>query len=144
MLFFCFLDGTADIAQFSDTGRLDKETVRMIGIDQLIDRFLEIACKRAADAAAVQLGYGNTGIFHEAAVYADFTIFILQKDDFFTLHGACNQFLDQGSFTCTQESGDNIDFNHEFHSFELIGIDYILNSTLTLDIRVKSEGGIIL
>ena len=84
----------------------------MIGVDQLVDGLLEIARQRAADAAAVELGHGDAGVLHEAAVHAHFAVFIFQQDHLFAAHRARDQLFDQRGFARAQETGNNIDLYH--------------------------------
>ena len=56
MTVFGLIDRSKNLAQFADTGRLNKNAVRMIGINELVNGLLEIAGQRAADAAGVQFG----------------------------------------------------------------------------------------
>ena len=88
----------------------------MVGIDKLVHRSLEIPGQGAADAAGVQLGDGDPGVLHEAAVDTDFTVFVFQQDHLFVPEAAGEQFFDQGGFSGAEEAGDDIDFNH-FTSF---------------------------
>ena len=112
MAFLGFFHGAADIAQLANAGGLHDQAFRMIGIDQIVDGLLEIARQGAADAAAVQLGDGDAGILHEAAVHAHFAVFIFQQDHFFALHGARDQLFDQRGFARAQETGNDVDFYH--------------------------------
>ena len=85
------LDGGEDFAQLAHAGRLNQQAVRMILRNQIIDRLLEVAHQRAADAAGIQLIDDDARILHKAAVHADFAIFIFQQDDFFLRNAARQQ-----------------------------------------------------
>ena len=102
----------ADVGQLAHAGRLDDDAVRMIGVDQFADGLAEVAHQRAADASAVQLRHLNAGILHEAAVNADFAVFVLQQNHFFALKGAGNQLLDERGLARAQEAGNNMYFRH--------------------------------
>ena len=69
-----------DIGKLSDPGRLNDDPVRMIGIDDLLQRLLKITFQGAADAAAVYLADLNAGLLQESSVNADFAEFIFYKD----------------------------------------------------------------
>lgn len=76
------LDGGEDFAQLAHAGRLNQQAVRMILRNQVINRLLEVAHQRAADAAGIEFIDDDARILHKAAVHADFAIFIFQQDDF--------------------------------------------------------------
>ena len=84
----------------------------MIGVNQLVDRSLEVAGQGAADAARIQFRHGNARVLHESAVNSDLTVFVLQQDDLFFLQAACQQLLNQRCLTGAKEAGDNIYFYH--------------------------------
>ena len=69
-----------DIGKLSDPGRLNDDPVRMIGIDDLLQRLLKITFQGAADAAAVYFADLNAGLLQESSVNADFAEFIFYKD----------------------------------------------------------------
>ena len=84
----------------------------MILRNQIIDRFLEVAHQRAADAAGIQLINDDARILHKAAVHADFAIFIFQQDDFFLRNAARQQLFDERRFARAQKTRNNVDLNH--------------------------------
>ena len=106
------LDGGEDFAQLAHAGRLNQQAVRMILRNQIIDRLLEVAHQRAADAAGIQLINDDARILHKAAVHADFAIFIFQQDDFFLRNAARQQLFDERRFARAQKTRNNVDLNH--------------------------------
>ena len=106
-----------DLAQLADAGGLHQDPVRMVGIDQLVHRGLEVPGQGAADAARVQLGHGNAGVLHEAAVDTDLAVFILQQYDLLVPETAGQQFFNQCCLAGSQEAGDHIYLYHETVSF---------------------------
>ena len=112
MTVFGLIDRSKNLAQFADTGRLNKNAVRMIGINELVNGLLEIAGQCAADAAGIQFGDCDAGIFHEAAVHTDFTIFIFKQNHFLFAEFAREKLFDQCGFARTKETGNYIDLNH--------------------------------
>ena len=110
------LDGGEDFAQLAHAGRLNQQAVRMILRNQVIDRLLEVAHQRAADAAGIQLINDDARILHKAAVHADFAIFIFQQDDFFLRNAARQQLLDERRFARAQKTRNNVDLNHSCFS----------------------------
>ena len=110
------LDGGEDFAQLAHAGRLNQQAVRMILRNQVINRLLEVAHQRAADAAGIQLINDDARILHKAAVHADFAIFIFQQDDFFLRNAARQQLLDERRFARAQKTRNNVDLNHSCFS----------------------------
>jgi hypothetical protein len=106
------LDGSEDFAQLAHAGRLNQQAVRMILRNQVINRLLEVAHQRAADAAGIQLINDDARILHKAAVHADFAIFIFQQDDFFLRNAARQQLFDERRFARAQKTRNNVDLNH--------------------------------
>ena len=106
-----------DLAELADAGGLHQDPIRVIGIDQLIDRPLKIPRQGAADAAGVQLRHGNPRVLHEAAVNSDLPVFVFQQHDLFLPQTARQQLFDQRRFSRSQKTGNYIDFNHTLSSF---------------------------
>ena len=111
-----------NFAELADACGLHKDTIRMVGVDQLVHGSLEIAGEGAADAAGVQLGDGDAGVLHEAAVDADFAVFVLQQDHLFIAEAAGEELFDEGCFSGSKETGDDVDF---YHSFFLLSKDLV-------------------
>ncbi len=55
------LDGTHHIVELADAGGLDQNALRLIGLHNLLQRGVEIAHQRAADAARIHLTDLNAG-----------------------------------------------------------------------------------
>ena len=110
------LDGSEDFAQLTHAGRLNQQAVRMILRNQIIDRLLEVAHQRAADAAGIQLINDDARILHKAAIHADFAIFIFQQDDFFLRNAARQQLFDERRFARAQKTRNNVNLNHSCFS----------------------------
>ena len=84
----------------------------MILRNQVINRLLEVAHQRAADAAGIEFIDDDARILHKAAIHADFAIFIFQQDDFFLRNAARQQLLDERRFARAQKTRNNVDLNH--------------------------------
>ena len=110
------LDGGEDFAQLAHAGRLNQQAVRMILRNQVINRLLEVAHQRAADAAGIEFIDDDARILHKAAIHADFAIFIFQQDDFFLRNAARQQLLDERRFARAQKTRNNVDLNHSCFS----------------------------
>ena len=102
----------ADIGQLAHAGGLDQDAVGRVGFDQLDQGLVEVAHQRAADAAGIQLGDLNAGILHEAAVDADFAVFVFKQHDLFAFERAAEQLLDQRGLARAEEAGNDVDFRH--------------------------------
>ena len=98
------VDNLADIGELADAGRLNENAVRMVGIDQFCKGFVEIAHQRAADTAGIELGHLNACVLHEAAVDADFAVFIFKEHQLFAFKSAVQKLLDQRGLTCAEEA----------------------------------------
>ena len=107
---------TDNIAQLADTGRLDKDSVRVELLQNLLQCFAEVADKATADAAGIHFGDLNTGILQKAAVNCDLTELIFNQNKLFALKSFCDQLFDQCSFTGTEKSGENIDLCHIYEN----------------------------
>ena len=95
---------TDNIAEFSDTGRLDKDTVRSVISEDLFKSLSEIAYQRAAYTAGIHFCYLNAGILEKASVYTYLTEFVLDENKFFSLVTLGYQFFDKSSLTGTEKA----------------------------------------
>ena len=107
------LHGADDIAELADTGGLNQNAVRMILLQNLTERFAEIADERAADAAGIHLVDLNACLFKESAVNADLTEFVFDQHKLFAVEAVLNELLDQRRLTGSEEAGENGDFCHK-------------------------------
>ena len=88
------LDGGNNIAEFTDTGGLDQNSVRMIIRDNLCQSLAEITDKRAADTAGIHLVDLNTGFLHKTAVNTDLAKLVFNQNDLLAGIGFLNHFFD--------------------------------------------------
>ena len=107
------LDRTDNVGQFADAGRLNQNTVRMVLFNDLMQCGGKIPDQAAADTSGVHLIDLNTRILQKSPVNSDFTKFVFNQHQLFTLIGLCNQLFNQSRFTGTQKTGENINFGHE-------------------------------
>ena len=84
----------------------------MILLVNLLQRGAEIAHQRAADAAGIDLGNLDAGLFHEAAVDANLAKLVFHQHQLLAGIGFTDQLLDEGRLTGTQKAGKNINFCH--------------------------------
>ena len=86
----------------------------MVGLNDLFQRFAEVADQAAANAAGVQLVDLDASLTHEAAVDADLTEFVLDQDDLLALERFLDQLFDQRGFAGPQKAGENVDLGLVF------------------------------
>ena len=105
-------DGFQDVGKLADTGRLNNNVIRLVGIDDLLQSGFEVAFQRAADASAVDLCDLYAGFLQETAVNADLTKFIFDQNDLAPGIDFFDQLLDQCCFSGAEETGYDIYFTH--------------------------------
>ena len=105
--------GAADVAQLAHAGGLDDDAVGVILLHHVVQRLVEVAHQRAADAAGVHLVDLDAGILQEAAVNADLAELIFDEHQLLTLEGLLQQLLDEGGLARTEETGNNVDSRHD-------------------------------
>ena len=88
-------DCLCDIAELSDTRRLDEDAVGVMLLNDLFKRLREVADEGAADAAGVHFGYLNACVLEEAAVNGDLAEFVLDEDELFVFVALCNELADE-------------------------------------------------
>lgn len=98
------LYGADDVGQLAHAGRLDDDAVGMIGLDDLFERFAEIAHKRTADAARIHLGNLDAGLLQESAVNADFAEFVLNEHNLLALKRLLQQLFDERGLACAPKT----------------------------------------
>ena len=81
-------DRGKDLAELADARGLHQNAGGMIGVDQLVDRSLEVARQSTADAAGVKLCHRDADILHKGAVHADLAVFVFQQNHLFILQTA--------------------------------------------------------
>ena len=101
---FYALDDPEDIGQLADTGRFNDDSVRMVLVQYLVERGLEITLQRAADTAAIDFIDDNAGFIEKSAVNTDFTELIFYKDNLLSLEYIFNQFLNQRCFASAEKT----------------------------------------
>ena len=105
------LYSTNNIRQLAHAGGFDDDTVRIVLLDHLGQCLTEVSHKRAADAAGVHFSDIDACILQEAAINTNFTEFIFDENQFLTLIGLLDHFLDKGGLACTQKTGIDINFH---------------------------------
>ena len=113
------LHGSHHVTELANAGRLDYNALRIILSDNLFQSFTKVTHQAATDAAGVHFRNINTGILQETAINADLAEFIFNKHQLLAGIGFLNHLFNKGGFTCSQETGININFRHWNRSFEI-------------------------
>ena len=110
---FCYtIDSGHDFGELADTGGLDQDALRRIGIHDFPERGAEITYQRAADTAGIHFTDLNPGLFQKASVDADLTEFVLDQNYFGARQGVSEELFDQGCLSGSQKTGYNVNFCH--------------------------------
>ena len=110
-------DRRRDFRQLADAGGFDHDAVWRVFFQRHFQRDFEIARQAAADAAGVHLAHLYARVLQEAAVDADLAELVLDDHDLLARISFRDQFLDQCRFTCSEETGVDINFCHMIHLF---------------------------
>ena len=110
--------GGNDVRELAYAGGLDNNAVGSVGIQYFLQSSAEITYQRAADTAGVHLGDFHAGAFQKTTVDTDFSEFVFNQDDLFTLEGFVQKFFDQSGLSGTQKAGNDVDFGHERNPFQ--------------------------
>ena len=86
-------------------------------LENLFERFGEVADERAADAAGVHLRDLDARFLQERAVDADLAEFVFDEDQLFAVEAVRDQFFDERRLACAQKPAENIDLCHIYPSF---------------------------
>ena len=111
------LNSSHNVTEFANAGGFDQDTFRRKVSNDLGQRTAKITHQRAANAAGIHFSNLNAGFLQETAVNTDIAKFIFNQNEFFALISFFDQFLNQGRFTRTQETGKNINSCHDLHTF---------------------------
>ena len=101
-----------DVGQLAHARRLNENTVGMEFVQHLAKRLGEVTDKATADTTAVHFGDLDARLLEKAAVNADLTKLIFDKNGFFACVGFLEQLFDQCSFACAEKAGKYINFGH--------------------------------
>ena len=78
----------------------------------LLQRLVEVAHQRAADAAGGHFADLHAAVLQEAAVNGDLAELVFDQHQLFALIGLGQQLLDERGLARAKESGDNVDLCH--------------------------------
>ena len=109
------LNGTYNVAELSNAGRLDKNTVGGVIRKNLFKSLSEISDKTAADTAGIHFGYFNACVLKKSAVDTDIAEFVFNKHKLFVFIAFSDKLFDKSCFSGAKKSGKNCNFSHTEH-----------------------------
>ena len=107
------IDRCDHIRQLANTGGFNNDAIRIVLLNDLGQCLAEVTHQAAADAAGIHFGNVNTGILQEAAIDTDLTELVFNEHQLLTAIAFLDHLLDEGSLTCAQKTGVNINFCHK-------------------------------
>ena len=100
------------IAELAHAGGLDEDAVRLELLVHFLQRLVEIAHQRAADAAGGHLTDLHAAVLQKAAVDGDLAELVFDQHQLFPLIGLRQQLFNQRGFAGAQKAGNNVNFCH--------------------------------
>ena len=100
------------IAELAHAGGLDKDAVGLELLVHFLQRLVEIAHQRAADAAGGHLTDLHAAVLQKAAVDGDLAELVFDQHQLFPLIGLRQQLFNQRGFAGAQKAGNNVNFCH--------------------------------
>ena len=100
------------VAELTHAGGLNEDAIGGELLLHVLQRRGKVAHQGAADAAGGHLRHLHAALLQKAAVDADLAELIFNEHQLLALEGLLQQLLNEGSLTCTQETGNNINFRH--------------------------------
>ena len=107
----------------------------------ILQRPVEVAHQRAADAAGGHLADLYAGLLQEAAVDADLAEFVFDQDQLLALKRLCQQLFDKRSLACAQKAGYDVNFCHSKPFFSLPPAAAHILSLISYPIFLKMQVG---
>ena len=105
------------VGELAYAGGLDEDAVGLELLVHFLQRLVEVAHQRAADAAGGHLADLHAAVLQKAAVNGDLAELVFNQHQLFALIGLGQQLLDERGLACAKESGDNVDFCHSIPFF---------------------------
>ena len=106
------LDGADDVGQLAHARGLDEDAVGGVLGQHLGEGLTEVTHQGAADTARVHFVDLDARLGQESAVDTDLAELVLNEHQLLTGVSLGDELLDQGRFTGTQKSGENVNFRH--------------------------------
>ena len=101
-----------NVRKLTDTRGLDQYAIGMILLQNLAERFSEIADKRATNASGIHLRDIDARFLQKAAVNTDLSEFVFNQNDLLARIRFLQKLFDQSGFTRAEKAGKNIYFCH--------------------------------
>ena len=93
-----------DVGELSDSGWLNEDPVRMVGVNDLFQRSAKVPHKGAADTSGIHFPDLYSGLLEEASVDADLTELVLNEHDLLSLKSLFQQLLDERRLAGSQKA----------------------------------------
>ena len=106
------LDGTDNIAELTDSRRLDEYTVGRIVSEHLLQCFAKIPNEAAADTARIHLGDVHTRVLQKSTVNAYVAKLVFDKYQLFAAVGLSDELFDERSLSRPEKSRKYVDLRH--------------------------------
>ena len=103
------------IGELTDTGGLDQNSLRGVGLNDFLQRGSEVTYQGTADTPGVHLLNLNAGFLQKTAVDTNLTELVLDQHGLAAIECFLQKFLNQSGFSCSQKAGKHIYLCH-FHS----------------------------
>ncbi len=107
------------IAELSDTGGLNQNSIRRQLHQHLFQRLLEITDKAATNTTGVHFSDFDACLLQKTAVDTHLSEFVFNQHQLLACIGLGNQFFDERRFPRAKKTGEHINFRHIRHSFLL-------------------------
>ena len=131
------------VAELANAAGLDEDAVRVELLMYVLQRLVEVAHQRAADAPGGHFTDLHAGVLQEPTVNADLTELVFDQYQLLAGEGLGQQFLDKGRLTCAQESGNDVDLCHSknlLFSAARCGVNFVPCPAFAVQ-RTKKGGG---
>ena len=131
------------VTELAHATGLDEDAVRVELLMYVLQRLVEVAHQRAADAPGGHFTDLHAGVLQEPTVNADLAELVFDQYQLLAGEGLGQQFLDKGRLTCAQESGNDVDLCHSknlLFSAARCGVNFVPCSASAVQ-RTKKRGG---
>ena len=131
------------VAELAHAAGLDEDAVRVELLMYVLQRLVEVAHQRAADAPGGHFTDLHAGVLQEPTVNADLTELVFDQYQLLAGEGLGQQFLDKSRLTCAQESGNDVDLCHRknlLFSAAHCGVNFVPCPASAVQ-RTKKGGG---
>ena len=131
------------VAELAHAAGLDEDAVRVELLMYVLQRLVEVAHQRAADAPGGHFADLHAGVLQEPTVNADLAELVFDQYQLLAGEGLGQQLLDKGRLTCAQKSGNDVDLCHSknlLFSAARCGVNFVPCPAFAVQ-RTKKGGG---